>query len=126
MIALVIGINCTVALLSFYLAWRLWHWGKALATLADALTTWEESAHTALNPDCSPALLRQGQQQVAQRRQQYAYLQGLLRQGQRSLAVLGMVLSLSRWLGLTGQRRTHTFQKRQTQAVKQRASRERR
>ncbi|NJL46977.1 MAG: hypothetical protein HC929_05075 [Leptolyngbyaceae cyanobacterium SM2_5_2] len=126
MIAAVIGFNCTLALLSIYLAWRLWRFGHALAALADALATWEHSAHSILNPATSPVVLLHKQQQVAHLRQQYAYLNYLVKQYQQGMAILGVMLSLSRWLGVAGYRPAQRFQKRKTRQVKHRACRERR
>jgi len=126
-ITALIGVNFTIALLSFYLAWRLQGWRQQLATLADALTTWEHSTHNALNPATRTGLGLRGQPQIALLRQQYAHLQALLKQWQQVMAILSTVLSLSRWLGLTGRRQqARLVPKRQPRLFKHRASRERR
>jgi hypothetical protein len=105
MIATVIILNGLIALAGFYLAWRLWRLGKTLANLADALSDWERSTHSTLDPALTPDLMLQGQRGAAQLRHYYGALQQLHRQGQQMLGVVNTLLVLNRWLVVPRRRR---------------------
>lgn len=87
-IAVVIGLNVVLALLGFYVAWRLWCLQRTLSNVADTVLEWERNTHRTLDPAVTPGNIYQGQQGVAQLRQRYARLLEQLHQLQRLLSVV--------------------------------------
>lgn len=108
MIKLVIGVNVAIALLGFYLAWRIWQAKQTLRSATIALTAWERSVHNALDPDQMPTLILRGSQTTASVRRRYADWQTQLRQLQKILAISLVVLRLFQqrgWLGRIANRK---------------------
>lgn len=94
MIQLVIVINIAIALLGFYVAWRIWLVKQALATAASVLASWERNTHWALNPERTPDLILRGQQATASLREGYARLEYQMQQLQKifAIALIGLRL----------------------------------
>jgi len=95
-IALVIGLNLAIALLGFFVAWRLWRLKRTLTAATVALTTLEQEARLALRPDQTPAQLLQGRDAIALTRTRYRRLQRQLRQLRQIFATTVMILRLVR------------------------------
>lgn len=85
-----------MAVLGFYVAWRIWHLGQTLAQVADRLGNWEQQAHQAFQAERAPILILRGRQGTAQFRQQYAHLQGQLQQIRQLIYLVGLVPLLTR------------------------------
>jgi hypothetical protein len=94
MVELVVGVNIAIALLGFYLAWRIWQAKQTLRAASLALTAWERSIRDALASDQTPALVLEGQQATASMRRHYAHWQTQLRQLQKILGISLIVLRL--------------------------------
>ena len=102
MIQLVIGFNIAIALLGFYMAWRIWLVKRALAAATTALTSWERNTHRVLNPEITPELILRGQQATASLRERYARLEHQIQQLQK---IFSMALLALRLLQRGGRRR---------------------
>ena len=100
MITVAVSLNLVIALFCFYVAWRLWRLSKTLGAVADSLVIWERNTHGTLNPAVIPPAILLGQSGTARLRGRYAQLHLQLRRLQQVLAVISMLPSASRWLGL--------------------------
>ncbi|WP_225852829.1 hypothetical protein, partial [Haemophilus parainfluenzae] len=72
MLVAIIGLNILMALLGFYLAWRIWSLAATLGRVADALMVWEQQTQQVLAPAAIPAGILLGRQQASQFRLRYA------------------------------------------------------
>jgi len=96
-IFIVISANILIALVGFYLTWRLWRLKAALGGVTDALDRWEHNARHSLNPTVIPAALLLSQDKTASLRHQYARLQLQWNQIQKILALFRALLITFRW-----------------------------
>lgn len=85
----VIALNVVIALMGFYLAWRIWQVKQVLSVTVRNLTVWERSTHRVLNPEVTPQNILMGRSGIAALRSHYAQLQQQIEQLQR---ILGVVL----------------------------------
>lgn len=92
LIAFVIGLNIAIALLGFYLTWRIWQVKRALTATTVVLTAWERQTHEALDPSHTPEMILRGQQAAAFTRQRYVRLQQQIHQLQRIFMIALLVL----------------------------------
>jgi hypothetical protein len=93
-IKFVIGLNIAIALLGFYVAWRIWHVRRELTSITVALSTWESRLHQALGPEAVPKLMLHNQQAIALTRQRYTRLLTQMHQLQRIFTLALMALRL--------------------------------
>ncbi|NJO71841.1 MAG: hypothetical protein HC825_09555 [Oscillatoriales cyanobacterium RM1_1_9] len=61
MIAFVIGVNFSISLLCFYVAWRIWHLNRTINQVERLLTRTERQLYSLLSG--SPASIQRGQQE---------------------------------------------------------------
>lgn len=114
-ISVIIGLNILIALLGFYLAWRIWCLRQTLAGVAKTLGEWDCHLHDRLNPEVTPGHILLARRGTAQIRQQYAHLQHqlrLLRMVWQVLSILPILpQSLQRWssLGANPRKRKRWF-----------------
>jgi hypothetical protein len=101
----VVSLNILIALLGFYVAWRLWRLKISLSGVADALLRWEQNARHSLDPATTPAAILTGQQKTASLRYQYAQLQVQVHRVRQVLKLLSFVPVVSRWMGRVNRRR---------------------
>ncbi|MEO0984499.1 MAG: hypothetical protein AAFY20_03015 [Cyanobacteria bacterium J06639_14] len=94
MIQLVISLNIVIALLGFYVAWRIWLFKRALTAAAIAIASWERNTHRALDPEITPELILRGQQATSSLRERYARLEYQMQKLQKifSLALVALRL----------------------------------
>ncbi|NJK38352.1 MAG: hypothetical protein HC835_09580 [Oscillatoriales cyanobacterium RM2_1_1] len=92
MIAFVIGVNFSISLLCFYVAWRIWHLNRTINQVERLLTRTERQLYSLLSG--SPASIQRGQQGVASLRKQYRKLQFQTQQLQRILAIASLFTTL--------------------------------
>lgn len=98
MVTAIVSINILIALLGFYMAWRVWQMGQALTQVANRLGQWEQQTQQALQADQTPVLILRGRQNTAQLRQQYAHLQSQLQKIRQVVYLVGLVPWLTRSL----------------------------
>lgn len=98
MVTAIVSINILIALLGFYIAWRVWLIGQALTQVANRLGQWEQQTQQSLQAGEIPVLIRRNRQGTAQLRQQYAHLQGQLQQIRQVIYLVGLVPWLTRSL----------------------------
>jgi len=101
----VVSLNILIALLGFYVAWRLWRLKISLGGVADALVRWEQKARHSLDPAVTPAALLTGQQKTASLRYQYAQLQIQVQRVRQILRLLSFVPVVSRRIQRVSRRR---------------------
>lgn len=96
-IAIAVSLNILIALFGFYLAWRVWRLKQTLGGVTEALTRWEQNAHSGLNPGTLPPAILQGKRNTAGLRYRYAQLQVQIRQLQQVLALVSFLPLAGRW-----------------------------
>jgi hypothetical protein len=101
----VVSLNILIALLGFYVAWRLWRLKTSLSGVADALLRWEQNARHSLDPVATPAAILTGQQKTASLRYQYAQLRVQVHRVRQALKLLSFVPVVSRWMQQVNRRR---------------------
>ncbi|MDB9315389.1 hypothetical protein PN462_19900 [Spirulina sp. CS-785/01] len=89
MVVGVVVLNCAIALFNFYLAWKLWRWGKAIGRAANTLYRVEGRVHRVLSP--APRYIDRGQRGTARLRQRYGVLMEQLQQLQQIFQVLRLL-----------------------------------
>lgn len=94
LVQFVIGINVAIALIGFYLAWRVWRVKQSLTSTTVALTAWERSIHRVATSGQMTAMMQQSQRSTALTRERYRKLRSQLRQLQRVFGVAVVVLRL--------------------------------
>ncbi|WP_017303897.1 hypothetical protein [Spirulina subsalsa] len=55
----VVGFNCLLALVNFYVAWKIWRLGRSLAGAAQVMTNLERTIHNIFYP--APMVIIKGQ-----------------------------------------------------------------
>lgn len=88
MLTLVVTFNLLLALGCFYLAWKVWQFRRAIATVTDALLTAERHTHAVLHG--APNAILKGQIGTRQIRQSYQKLEPQYQQVRRALALLSV------------------------------------
>ncbi|NEO27203.1 MAG: hypothetical protein F6K03_09980 [Kamptonema sp. SIO4C4] len=86
MLVVVVVLNCAIALLNFYLAWKIWRWRRAIGRAATVLARVERRVHRVLSP--APGYIDRGQRGTASLRRRYAILTRQLQHLQQILQVL--------------------------------------
>lgn len=99
LVVAVVAVNFGLALGGLYLAKRLWHWRQSWATLADALTVWEQDLSQTLAM-AAKTEVGPSRQSLLRLRQQYVTLQRWL----GYLPYLRWVLKAAMGLGFKGRR----------------------
>lgn len=98
MIILVVIFNTLLALLNFYIAWRVWKMRRVLAGATKAIQAAGRNTYNVLHP--APRSLAIGQKGTLALRKQYKKLEKQLEQLEQILASIRLVL------GVLGRRRT--------------------
>ena len=69
----VIGLNSAIALIGFYLAWRIWQAKRALTAATVMLDAWERDVRLAIHPPNEGAdIILEGRKKIAETRSKYA------------------------------------------------------
>lgn len=95
-IQLVIGLNLAIALVGFWLAWRLWQLRKTLTSATVALDTLEQETRLALSPEQAPGQLLEGRDAIVLVRTRYRRCRQQLQQLQQIFATTTLILRLVR------------------------------
>jgi hypothetical protein len=96
MVQLVVGINLIIALVGFYVAWRIWQVRQSLASTTVALIALERSINGVDTMAQTTTVLDRSQRAMALTRYRYHKLQTQLRQLHRIFGVAVVVLRLWR------------------------------
>jgi len=96
LIPLVIGVNLAIALLGFWVAWRLWRLRRTLTAATVVLTALEQEAQLALSSDQAAAQILQGRDAIVLTRTRYQRMQRQLRQLRQILGMTAIMLRLVR------------------------------
>jgi hypothetical protein len=97
MIILVVIFNTLIALLNFYLAWRVWKMRRVLAGVTKAILAADRNTYNLLHP--APRAIAIGQKGTIALRNQYGKLEKQLERLEQILALIRLVL------GVLGRRR---------------------
>jgi hypothetical protein len=98
MITLVVIFNTLLALVNFYIAWRVWKIRRVLAGATKAILAADRNTYNVLHP--APLAIAKGQKGTLALRNQYGKLQTQLQQLVQILALIRL------GLGVLGRRRT--------------------
>ena len=88
MIAVVVCFNVLIALLCFYVAFKVWKFRQTLGKVADTLLSVERKAHSLLYG--APDAIMKGQSGANYLRSQYQQLEPQLQQVRQALAMLSL------------------------------------
>lgn len=95
-IQLVIALNVAIALVGFWLAWRLWQLRQTLTSATVALDTLEQATRSALGPDQASAQLLEGRDALVLVRTRYRRMRQQLQQLQQIFAATATILRFVR------------------------------
>lgn len=88
MVTVVVAINILIALINFYIAWRVWQIRRVLAGAANAILAADRNTYGVLHG--APGAIAQGQKGTKAAREQYRRLEVQLQQLQQILALIGL------------------------------------
>jgi hypothetical protein len=92
MIAFVVIFNTLLALINFYIAWRVWKMRRVLAGVAKVILTADRNTYNALHP--APRAIAVGQKGTKALRSRYQQLELQLEKLGQILAVISFALGL--------------------------------
>ncbi|MEM1310829.1 MAG: hypothetical protein AAGF98_15285 [Cyanobacteria bacterium P01_H01_bin.153] len=93
---LVIGVNIAIAVLGFFVAWRLWKLKRTLTSATVALDSLERQTRLTLDAKSVLTQLQQGREAVVLTRTRYRQLQQQLHQLQQIFATTVIMVRLVR------------------------------
>lgn len=89
MIPVVVAINTLIALINFYIAWRVWKLRQILARAANAILTAERGTHNVLYN--APNAISKGQKGVSVLRERYQVLEIQIQRVQQIIGLLALL-----------------------------------
>lgn len=96
MLIFVIVFNCILALINFYVAWKILRLRKTLANATQTLISLDRTLYNALHP--TPRYVYMAQKGATNLRDRYGTLEGQLQKVQRLLNFLKLILKI--WPGI--------------------------
>ncbi|MBP0018787.1 MAG: hypothetical protein J7647_14725 [Cyanobacteria bacterium SBLK] len=92
MLIFVIVFNCLLAIINFYIAWKILRLRKTLANATQTLISLDRTLYNALHP--TPHYIYIAQKGAANLRDRYGNLEGQLQKVQRLLNLLNLILKI--------------------------------